>query len=413
MAKCIGREIDIVFIQISCPRGGKLVLHSKEAGTVSKSCIHSHYEKASKKHLVTHIFPITFQAIHKYSDTMTQITSPRQQLVIKRIFHRNSVSRLLWLGIFLVGLCTWNLRPDPEVSLSSPSTTIGGTQSAFDWSHIEVSIGVPGKCGADKCFWRSTSDPDSVGYLVASAKHNYKRMKASYEFAVDILNGKCNAQHLFLQEPQLVRIDPPFARRLNSLIQNDHNDFADQKGTPMKVGNVFSEKDPFVVVQKVKVAPKPNLMFGFMQSKWEMMVEQGIPRFREELNSRGISLPTIEEKLESERKGIECACEYSKTYWYDLQGLIDLEGNYFHMDIDSQYWVKIGDPYHPEDTSVMTITRATNYQRRHGLIGRFNEMIQRLVYPPPEGIDELPAWREGEGPEFEKQKLAKLRRLAH
>lgn len=272
------------------------------------------------------------------------------------------------------------------------------TQDAFDWSHIQVSENAKGMCGADKCFWRSTFDPKSVGYLVASAGENYKRMKQAYDFAVKVLDEKCKARHLFLEPPQLVRISPSWARKLNSLRQNDQAEFANQKGQRKVREDVFDEDDHYMVVQKVKVAPKSNLMFGFMETKWEMLVERDIPRFRSELQAKGISLRDMEEKLESERKGIECAMEYSDTYWYDLQGLIDLDGNYFHIDIDSQFWAEIGDPEDPEHTAVLTVNEAMAYRRRQNLIGRFNEMIQRLVYPPPEGVEELEAWRENEGP---------------
>ena len=364
---------------------------------------------------------------------MNHISSPRHFERKRTVVRRKSISVLLRAGIFFIALCLWIVSQSREQSLalvSSPDNAnkIGSPKSfvrhssdrgkkalknsgttisdSFDWSHLQVSQDVKGKCGADKCFWRSNSDPDSVGYLVASADYHYKRMKQAYKFAVNILDEKCKAKHLFLEAPQLVKIDPDWAKKLNSLRHNDQNEFAYRKGRQKKRGDVFHEDDHYVVVQKVKVAPKPNLMFGFMAKKWEMLVEKDIPRFRKELQSKGISLREIEEKLESERKGIECAMEYSETYWYDLQGLIDVDGNYFHIDVDSQFWAEIGDPEDPVHSSVKTVTKAMAYQRRQNLIGRFNEMIQRLVYPPPDGVEELSAWKKNEGPNRRKSHVS-------
>lgn len=357
---------------------------------------------------------------------MTQI-SPRKSRS-KRVVSRHSLSVLLCVGIvfaafFVCNLCSpfrWSLKVVPSSEntskLAIPKSSLRSgryssnpdantytntgypTKNAFDWSHIQVSQNAKGMCGADKCFWRSTSDPDSIGYLVASAGEHYQRMKRAYEFAVQVLDEKCKARHLFLEAPQLIRIGPTWAKKLNSLRHNDQAEFANKWGQRKKSKDVFDEDDHYMVVQKVKVAPKQNLMFGFMETKWEMLVERDIPRFRSELRANGISLRDMEVKLEFERKGIECAMEYSETYWYDLQGLIDLEGNYFHIDVDSQFWVEIGDPEDPDNTAVLTVNEAMAYKRRQNLVGRFNEMIQRLVYPPPEGVDELAAWGKNEGP---------------
>jgi hypothetical protein len=268
--------------------------------------------------------------------------------------------------------------------------------NSFDWNELQVAQNVTGMCGADKCFWRSSSDPESVGYLVASAGYHYRTMKKAYDFAVDVLDRKCHARHLFLEAPQMVSVTPSFVQTLNSLKHNDHAEFVDNLGIkgkkPRAVLKIFDEDDQHVVVQKVRVAPKPNLMFGYMARKWDMLVKD-VPRFRSELQATGTRLRHIQEKLESERKGIECAMQYSDTYWYDLQGLIDLEGNYFHIDIDSQFWMEIADF---ESDNGKAVTNAIAYQRRQTLMGKFNEMIQRIVDPPPDGVSELSAWDDDE-----------------
>jgi hypothetical protein len=312
--------------------------------------------------------------------------------------------KALWAGLFLMLLVCLLDREAPSSSqwltASTPDKTAAATvknfrtaHAAFDWNDVQAVQGVKGKCGADKCFWHSTSDPENVGYLIASAKYHWEPMKKAYDFAVDVLESKCNAKHLFLEPPQKVKVWHTLVGQLNKLRHNEQGSFVKEKGEePRKVleRDVFEEDDNFVVVQKVRVAPKPHLMFGFMASKWTMMCEKEIPRFRSELLASGFSLSEIETKLEAERRGVECAMQHSDTYWYDLQGLIDIEGNYFHIDIDSQYWVEISETKTGND--LKTVTNAMAFKRRHVMIGKFNEMIQRLVFPPPERVGELDAW---------------------
>jgi len=272
--------------------------------------------------------------------------------------------------------------------------------SSFDWADVQVSQKVEGACGFDKCFWRSVSDPENVGYLMASAKYHYDRMTKAYDFSVDVLNKKCNAKHLYLEKPLLVEVKSDFVQQLNSLKQNRHLEYVDNiaprpEGKKSRVDHkVFKENDPYLVIQKVKVAPKPSLAFGYIARKWDLLVVKDLPKFRSLLTSKGIDPKSLEPKLEDERRKIECVMDNSSTYWYDLQGLIDAEGNYHHLDVDSQFWVDVGDPHEAQDDDegVKIVDLKETYEMRHELIGKFNEMIQRLVNPPPEGVDELPAW---------------------
>eukprot|EP00536_Pseudo-nitzschia_multiseries_P003823 jgi/Psemu1/8604/gm1.8604_g len=289
---------------------------------------------------------------------------------------------------------------DDHHKLDSYFGTDANVSKNFDWSDLPISNGVEGNCGADKCFWRSVSDPTTVGYLVASARYHYDRMRKAYDFAVDVLDATCHAKHLYLEPPELVRVEHGFAEHLNGLRQNRHYEYVD-KIAPKPDGLrsrsdriVYDATDPYLVVQKVRVAPDPSLAFGYMARKWDLLVVEDLPRFRTLLAERGTDLKTLEAKLETERRKIECAMDHSPTYWYDLQGLIDPDGNYHHMDVDSQFWVGVGDPTQPvdDDEGVKIVDQKETYDQRHELIGKFNEMIQRLVHPPPEGVDELPAW---------------------
>ncbi|VEU39137.1 unnamed protein product [Pseudo-nitzschia multistriata] len=277
--------------------------------------------------------------------------------------------------------------------------------SSFDWSDVRASQKVEGNCGADKCFWRSVSDPENVGYLVASAGYHYERMARAYDFATATLEKACHARHLYLSEPLKVGATKEFLRELNGLRKNPYFAYVDEvapKGTKPKSDRlVFDENDPHLVVQKVKVAPPSSLAFGYLARKWDLLVTRDLPAFRTHLVSLGIDPRSLEAKLDEERRKIECAMDHSPTYWYDLQGLIDEGGNYHHTDVDSQFWVEVGDPSDEDldlndrdenEEGVRIVDAKETYGMRHELIARFNEMIQRLVDPPPEGVDELPAW---------------------
>ena len=86
----------------------------------------------------------------------------------------------------------------------------------FDWNEVEVvSKNADGICGAMKCFWRSTTDPDNVGYLVADDVL-YTEMTLAYNFAKNVLEGKCRAKHLYLEKPFRTKASPKLISWLNS-----------------------------------------------------------------------------------------------------------------------------------------------------------------------------------------------------
>mmetsp|Transcript_24169 Transcript_24169/g.27015 ORF Transcript_24169/g.27015 Transcript_24169/m.27015 type:complete len:412 (-) Transcript_24169:19-1254(-) len=251
----------------------------------------------------------------------------------------------------------------------------------FQWDDVQVTQNVKGMCGHYKCFWKSISNPNE-GYLITSQRDGtYNTMKKAYQFAKDVIETKCHAKHLYLDSPQKVKVKASFIQRLNKLTQSDHDAWLDElyprKTAALrarkKARNIFQGQ--ILVVQKVAVAPTPNLNVGFNDmKKWEQSVNDSLPTFRNEID---IAMNQLEMKLESERKGLQCVMDASDTYWYDLQGLIDTKGGYYHIDFDSQFF--------QQKTSV-----ADTYAKRHEMIGKFNQIIQRLTDPPPLGVDELP-----------------------
>eukprot|EP00562_Extubocellulus_spinifer_P017075 CAMPEP_0178603506 /NCGR_PEP_ID=MMETSP0697-20121206/35549_1 /TAXON_ID=265572 /ORGANISM="Extubocellulus spinifer, Strain CCMP396" /LENGTH=324 /DNA_ID=CAMNT_0020241819 /DNA_START=38 /DNA_END=1009 /DNA_ORIENTATION=- len=267
----------------------------------------------------------------------------------------------------------------------------------FSWDDLEaISRNASGNCGADKCFWRSTSEPESVGYLVASAGYHYRKMKRAFKFAKEILEGECNAKHFLMDPPVLVQnVSRDFLDQLNSLTDNPAIRIGLDNANKSQ-RSIFYVSDPSLVVQKVKVAPSPSLLFGYTQGKRQTMIKE-IPTFREQVT---VPLPLLEERLEAARKALRCAMDRKETYWWDIQGLVDVEGNYYHIDIDSHFWQEDKQRKRRKEAEKDGKGKkkkkekkkkelTNNFQAQHDKIGLFNDMIQRLTQPPPVGYDEL------------------------
>ena len=114
-----------------------------------------------------------------------------------------------------------------------------------------------------------------------------------------------------------------------------------------------------------------------------------IPTFREQVT---VPLPLLEERLEAARKALRCAMDRKETYWWDIQGLVDVEGNYYHIDIDSHFWQEDKQRKRRKEGEGKEKKKkkpTNNFQKQHDKIGLFNDMIQRLTQPPPVGFDEL------------------------
>ena len=141
---------------------------------------------------------------------------------------------------------------------------------------------------------------------------------------------------------------------------DDDDEQKDPSGGNHKAKTMFpipssSETIDFVV-QPVRIAPSITLEFGSMNRKMEYTVAK-ISEFRRQVvgaiddSNRQQKKNGEEGRWSSRRrsfrrnlfdaaKGIRCALQASPThqYWYDFQGLIDLEGNFYHTDLDSQFW---------------------------------------------------------------------------
>ena len=95
---------------------------------------------------------------------------------------------------------------------------------------------------------------------------------------------------------------------------------------------------------------------------------------RENGESKNLSsfLKTMRTKLlSSEIRGLKCALTNSDMYCKDLQGMIDLNGNYHHIDIDTQF--------RPDEEFLIP---QTIFKKKIHAINRYNDMVDILTQAP-------------------------------
>ena len=195
-------------------------------------------------------------------------------------------------------------------------------------------------------------------------------MNKAYDFAERIIAKKCHGKHLLLGPPVEVHVPAAFVTKLNAqYTTNEHAQFMDQyrplhhKSEGEEITRTDRYKNVYygtiMVIQKVRIVHNNNasstntkknpsssmINFGFDKMKWTHTVEELIPQFqREILPHMTLSVPEFHAKLLSEAlPSIHCAFDAGSRrghyYWYDLQGMIDTNGNYYHVDIDSHYFI--------------------------------------------------------------------------
>ena len=219
---------------------------------------------------------------------------------------------------------------EPILLRSTPSDNVHDMPIVYVDSTLldDVDLSQRSSCGVSKCFWPSVSDPD-IGYVL-TAEEYYDGLVYAYDLTQEITE-KCGVHYLIPANtpPVLVNVTEEYMTKLARSVFNPSRHNVGQK-SPW----VFYPKDTVVTVQKVIRAPTPNLLYGTGGTKWEAMVG-AMPEFRGQLD---ISLAELQERLTQEIERIECIFQFHPTYWLDFQGLIDTKGNFYHMDIDENYY---------------------------------------------------------------------------
>lgn len=210
---------------------------------------------------------------------------------------------------------------------SSLANVTGVMDDSFQVKNLDVSKGVP--CGGNKCFFRLKDNPD-VGYLVQPDVFRYDKRTTheqlfqlqlnSWEFA-EQLRQENNIQHFLLEPPTKVKVTKKLAKQLNANIFSEARE-------------VKYDEDRFkwkstVFIQKVKLAPEPNIIIGCTTTK------QGqFKRNAEEFFARVNDKDTFLERFSSALKQVKRVLKEEPCLFRDFQVLLDTSGQVYHLDFD-------------------------------------------------------------------------------
>ena len=206
-------------------------------------------------------------------------------------------------------------EPEPQ----EPTITVPwpGPDSTYDWS--DVNLTVKGACGWHKCFFPSVSN-STIGYLVVSSTE-YRAMKIADDVARDI-HERFGSKHFHLALDRDV-VSQEFKDHINSLVVQPNRANAGLDPIPI-LGSKHG-----VVIQKVILAPEPAFFFAVMSNNYKKSIAQ--------LNDFAPKIPDKQafgEQLTKEQARLVQVLDYMPGLVRDLQGLIDIHGNFYHIDLD-------------------------------------------------------------------------------
>jgi hypothetical protein len=196
---------------------------------------------------------------------------------------------------------------------------------AFDWNDLDWQKG--GDCGLTKCFFHSVSNA-TVGYLVASVG-NYDIMQRASQLAANLTEQIPGLRHLYLEtDPRAPRVSPSLVAKLNA-----HADQPVRRAANRTIQAVYEEDETTLVVQTVIKAPAVTLMFGCCAGTKFIAMQQLAHDFWPRIPNRTL----FRHNLRQERDRIERALYLEPRLWDDFQGLVDVHGHFYFIDLDGHF----------------------------------------------------------------------------
>lgn len=197
----------------------------------------------------------------------------------------------------------------------------------FQLENLDTSKRVP--CGANKCFFQLKTDV-TVGYLVqpdvfrydtnTSPDELFKTLEVSWEFA-EQLRRNHGIKHFLLEAPTKIQIDKGLAKQLNS------NIWSEARGVQYDTDRFREGSTAFI--QKVRLAPKPNLIIGCTASKREQF-KRNAGAFLAQVNDKKGFARHFAENMKSARSILDS----EPCLFKDFQLLLHTDGELFHLDFD-------------------------------------------------------------------------------
>mmetsp|Transcript_37561 Transcript_37561/g.81842 ORF Transcript_37561/g.81842 Transcript_37561/m.81842 type:complete len:376 (+) Transcript_37561:196-1323(+) len=227
----------------------------------------------------------------------------------------------------------------------------------FNWTNLDLSR--KGSCGLSKCFYHS-SLKDDEGYLVARSKNGtryHERLHRVWERAeqmsklgveVDDERGENDGtvggrgRHFFLEPP--LNVAYPSRSTLKQLNKMTHGPGKSRHyygNLQLYNAEVLRRGGATLVVQKVRVAPAPNLICrcyffrGGDRERGRFKLDDlssNRDEFRSAVQSREAFMATFLDELK--RLARLVADDYFSRLFYDFQFLLDAEGRIHHIDLD-------------------------------------------------------------------------------
>lgn len=227
----------------------------------------------------------------------------------------------------------------------------------YPWNDMDLTNNAT--CGVDKCFFRSVRDK-TIGYLVAGGGQ-YEYIKEAYQLA-QVIQTDFNAKHFYLQDVQKVEVSETFQHLLNGLVYQANRDLEGWEQEPVFLTDDDVALRSFVAVQKVRVAPEPHLFLALAGQNRKVTMQQ-IEGFKALIPDKA----AFKHRLEEEIKTIRRVLEERAKLRYDFQGIIDLDGNFYFMDIDSMHYQRKPHP------------KAILRRVRHTQNGKLKETLKLLT----------------------------------
>ena len=191
------------------------------------------------------------------------------------------------------------------------------------WNDMNLTVNAT--CGVDKCFFRSITD-ETLGYLVAGS-NRYEAMVMASNFA-QTLHREFRAKHLNLGIAYAINVSEAFQEGLNNLVYQPNRDL---EGWEQEDVFLTDEDMTFVVVQEVRVAPHPSLFLAVAAQNREVTLQQ-MDSFRQQIPDKA----AFQNQFQAEMKTIQRVLKKYPKLHYDFQGMVDVHGNFYFIDLDGQ-----------------------------------------------------------------------------
>ena len=204
------------------------------------------------------------------------------------------------------------------------------------WQDMDLRKSVT-RCGVDKCFFPSTTDP-AIGYLV-SGSSNLPVMREAFQLT-QTLHDKFHMKHLNMEPPVLLPATLQWMHHLNTLVQQPARIAQGWPELPVYGQDADQDDLEHLVVQRVRRAPEPHLFVTTGQHN-HAMTETSLVQFAPHIHNRR----AFDQQWQQEIQRITQVLRAYPMFYHDFQGLVDLDGNFFVMDLDmDDKWKEQGLP---------------------------------------------------------------------